>query len=140
MSFVVSGNYRKEGGKKLPWLIRKTEHPIEGAVAVTSVHATGVEFRESPKGESGFGCNIVAICENATFDSESEIPAKMHMHVIKFDKRRMRFVKKHDRSVVTSCKRLILEPSGRIWAVFHDDEPAVDRYIGGAEEVPFTEP
>mgnify|MGYP003436407028 CR=1 FL=1 len=61
--FVVSANYR-DRNSQYKWLVRRIDEPIEKAVACEIVNCSGVTFGDSNKEESGFGCNIVAYCEN----------------------------------------------------------------------------
>lgn len=73
--FIVSANYR-DRDSEYRWLVRREDEPIENAVACKLVSATGIEFTRSGD-ESGFGCALIAVCENVSItapEKPSELP------------------------------------------------------------------
>lgn len=75
MSFTVSANYR-DRSSAYKWLVRRTEDPIEKAVACQEVRARGVVFGPSNASEEGFGCKQVAVCESVSVDG-TEVPTDL---------------------------------------------------------------
>jgi hypothetical protein len=63
--FVVSANYRNRNSN-YKWLVRRIDEPIEKAVACEEVYCIGVTFTNSNAEEKGFGCGVVAVCENVS--------------------------------------------------------------------------
>ncbi|MDB5190118.1 MAG: hypothetical protein JWN49_444 [Parcubacteria group bacterium] len=60
---IVSANYR-DRKSPYPWLVRQeTQHP-RAARAFKTVIATGVKFAASGHYEEGFGCSIIALCDD----------------------------------------------------------------------------
>lgn len=75
-NFVVSANYRNRNSN-YKWLVRRIDEPIEKAVACEDVHCIGVKFTGSNAEEKGFGCGVVAVCENVSIGSpetETDLP------------------------------------------------------------------
>lgn len=74
--FVVSANYR-DRNSQYKWLVRRVKEPIEKAVACEIVHCSGVTFGDSNKDEYGFGCKVVAYCDNVNIcyaEVEHDLP------------------------------------------------------------------
>lgn len=110
--FVVSGNYL-ENNDDFRWLYREVSKQILDAVPATSITAFEVRFRESPKGEKGFGCSIVAYC--SAIEVDKPIPSNVHMQAVVFN--RDHFAKKHNGEKISQCKILILETNGDMFVV-----------------------
>lgn len=75
--FVVSANYRNRNSQ-YKWLVRRIDEPIDRAVACEDVQCIGVKFTESNADEKGFGCGVVAVCENVSIgypETETDLPA-----------------------------------------------------------------
>lgn len=76
--YVVSANYR-DRYSEYRWLVRREDQPIEDAVPCKMVCAMGISIGPSGKHERGFGCAVVAICEDVAIvdaESPSEIPTE----------------------------------------------------------------
>lgn len=77
-NFVVSANYR-DRSSSFCWLVRRYDEPIDKAVACEEVHCTGVKFTASNAEEKGFGCGVVAVCENVSVryvETETDLPTE----------------------------------------------------------------
>lgn len=64
MAFIVSRNYL-DRASDYKWLIRREDQPVSQARACKRVVCEKIEFKMSSEDEAGFGCNVVARCENA---------------------------------------------------------------------------
>jgi hypothetical protein len=112
---IVSANYRDRRSKK-PWLVRNaSEHPRK-AVAFKEVHIKGhTTFCTSERYEQGFGCSVVASCQEATGTNDSfptqlsEVKTRIHFNVF-------RFVDEAGNDV-PECKELLLRADGSMYAV-----------------------
>lgn len=75
MAFIVSRNYL-DRASEYKWLIRREDQPISQARACRRVVCEKIEFKMSSEDETGFGCNVVARCENAIgigFEGDSDV-------------------------------------------------------------------
>ncbi len=71
--FVVSANYR-DRAPSLKWLVRRVDDPVSSAVAVPSLELRGVTFERSRNSEEiGFGCKVIAICDEVFVISQTII-------------------------------------------------------------------
>ena len=104
---IVSANYRNRNSA-YRWLIRDENEPVENARAFKSVRATGVHFGAS-RAEEGFGCSVVAFCEEAVGrePEAQEIP-------LRFDGHDFRTV--HGNRYVEACDTLDLGSDGKMVA------------------------
>lgn len=74
--YIVSANYR-DRNSKFNWLVRQAGQAPEQAIACTDLRVVGVSFEESSEFESGFGCKLVAKCDDVMIFGEIE-PNKEH--------------------------------------------------------------
>lgn len=71
MKKIISANYRNRSSA-FPWLIRNHGQDPREAVAVKSIEAKGVKLVKSSEYEEGFGCRMVAVAEEATFEGAEQ--------------------------------------------------------------------
>jgi hypothetical protein len=104
---IVSANYRNRNSA-YRWLIRDENEPIESARAFKAVQAKGVRFGAS-RAEEGFGCSIVAFCDEA-IGREPEV----RVTPLRFDGQSFRAVE--GSRLVEACETLDLAPDGKMVA------------------------
>lgn len=116
---VISRNYfnRDDSAK---WLVREPTTPARLAAAVGAVLALNVIFVSSNSFESGFGCSVVAVADEADWASGGWD----HQHfkgIVPRDAERITFdghvFRDPDQSTVLACDKLFLLPDGGMWAV-----------------------
>lgn len=113
--FIVSANYRNSPYK---YLVRGFDEPIENAIAYRSVKAKGVQFCQSSNGEQGFGCRVVALCDECEpHDTEVTEPVIDGTKKLRFTG--VKFVQVDDPNYVevTSAKEIQLTEYGSVLAV-----------------------
>lgn len=114
MAFIVSRNYRNRASA-YKWLIRREDQPIKEARACKRVVCEGVRFQESSSMEYGFGCYIVAVCENAIGVDYEDSPSPVELE-LSIDTFRYWDDQQHDHVVVDEVKHLDLTPDTEIFA------------------------
>lgn len=65
MKYVVSANYRDRASEN-KWLVRRADEHPDKAVPCKEVRLKDVRFRDSNEYEEGFGCKLVAFCEDVS--------------------------------------------------------------------------
>ncbi len=137
--YILSSNYRRSRNStgEPRWLFRHHEQDASQAIAVAWVDATDVEFKQSNEVEAGFGCAIVAYCKNATYHFPTT-PAGVHLQELFFDDIESVFRRKFDGKIIHKCARLILEPSGQIFAVLYEEPKNAPGLLPGAIETAFS--
>ena len=112
---IVSANFN-DRESPYRWLIRNVgEHPTE-AVAYMSVVLTNAIFCESTAFESGFGCSIVAYCEDAVGSNEDVDAAKKEACPTILEFNGNSFYNAEKSLMVQECKTLILNTDGSMQA------------------------
>lgn len=112
MSYTISANYRNRKSE-YKWLVRKTDEPVEKAIAVKTVTAKKVRFSDSNRIEEGFGCKVVAITESAVW-TDAEKPAPVPAQIY-FDY--TRFVNPLTGNMVRETEELRLAADGSMMAL-----------------------
>jgi hypothetical protein len=111
---IVSANYLDRESPER-WLVRDSSQP-EAAVAHRGVIAHGVAFCPASDYEAGFGCNVVAHCENAIGGSE-DVAIPEGATPLKLVKKIGLFFNEDYSLVVETCDILNLRSDGSTYAV-----------------------
>ena len=111
MKKIVSRNYR-DYGSDYKWLVRNEGSPAESARACKRVVAKGVKFQktggEGLEVEIGFGCRVVAMCDEAIAEDMEPIFEKLTFEYDRFEL---------SGKIVTEVSEMHLEPDGSVLAL-----------------------
>jgi hypothetical protein len=113
---VVSANYR-DRQSPLKWLSRGKDEDPEKAKAFRNVIATNVKFGSSGKYESGFGCQVVALCETAIGQKITKKTKKPEGREVTLVFNGRFFCAKELEIAIGECKMLILREDGSMTAI-----------------------
>lgn len=75
MQYIISANYHDRQNARYPWLIRTPDQHPRNATPVASLTAKNVTFQDSGELEHGFGCEIVAVSSDVTFQKDADVVA-----------------------------------------------------------------
>jgi len=114
---VVTPNYR-DRTSPYRWMVRIAHQPLATAIAFRQVETGPFTIVRAGVEEEGFGCSVVALCDEARcWDREPQQPATKQV-VLTFTGDEFR---DSSDSVVKSGQRLSLDPSGVIFATVQRD-------------------
>ena len=118
MSKIVTANYRNRDAKE-KWLVRDENERPDAAIAFSTIVAKGVKFKASTGyWEEGFGCVVVAVCEEAT--GYDELPKELNLsaeHIIPLKFNIIFGFYNFDISgVIEKAEELYLSNTGEMWA------------------------
>jgi len=112
---IVSANYN-DRESPYRWLVRdEGQHPSE-AVAFMSVVLTNAIFCPSSDHESGFGCSIVAFCDEAIGSNNDVSPDTKKLSITILNFSGTVFYDPETDQNVPSCKTLVLNTDGSMQA------------------------
>lgn len=75
MQYIISANYRDRQNTTHPWLVRTPDQSVSEGIPVASLTAKNVTFQDSGELEKGFGCEIVAVSDDVTFQKDADVVA-----------------------------------------------------------------
>lgn len=123
---IVSANYMERDDVTHRWLVRDEGMPFESAQRLACLAARGVRFVESKDGESGFGCQVVAVAEEVLpLSSEANLEEWLEGKVrleFSFDSF-YEYGKKRGYPAVEGVRELYLLENGRMYAVLESRAP-----------------
>ncbi|MES2931025.1 MAG: hypothetical protein V4665_04575 [Patescibacteria group bacterium] len=132
MAYIVTPNYY-DRKSPLKWLVREENQPLGTVKAVKVVIATEVIFEFSSALEAGFGCTVVAKCNEVQIYDSNPFPQFLKENELQ----RLQFclnafILPSSKDTVSRVSQLYLDENRGVWARISVKKPATNER---AEEV-----